>query len=60
MSDIPKYDKMSDPQDHVISFSMGVKGNDLTKQEIKLVLAKKFGETLTNEALTWYSLLLEA
>ncbi|XP_070025303.1 uncharacterized protein [Nicotiana sylvestris] len=38
---------------------MGVKGNDLTKQEIESVLVKNFGETLTKGALTWYSLLPE-
>ncbi|XP_070022187.1 uncharacterized protein [Nicotiana sylvestris] len=57
MPDIPKYDGITDPRDHVIAFTTGVKGNDLTKQEIELVLVKKFGETLTKGALTWYSLL---
>ncbi|XP_070056830.1 uncharacterized protein [Nicotiana tomentosiformis] len=38
---------------------MGVNENDLTKQEIESVLVKKFGETLTKGALTWYSLLPE-
>nr|XP_033516509.1 uncharacterized protein LOC117280858 [Nicotiana tomentosiformis] len=52
MSDIPKYDGTSDPRDHVTAFTTGVKGNDLTKQKIKLVLVKKFGETLTKGALT--------
>ena len=31
----------------------------MTKQEIESVLVKKFGETLTKGALTWYSLLSE-
>ncbi|XP_070049009.1 uncharacterized protein [Nicotiana tomentosiformis] len=57
MPDIPKYDRMTDPRDHVTAFTAGVKGNDLTKQEIESVLVKKFGETLTKGALTWYSLL---
>ncbi|XP_019248469.1 PREDICTED: uncharacterized protein LOC109227726 [Nicotiana attenuata] len=36
-----------------------VKGNDLNKKEIELVLVKKFGEILTKGALTWYFLLPE-
>ncbi|XP_070026198.1 uncharacterized protein [Nicotiana sylvestris] len=59
MSDIPKYDGTTNPRDHVTAFTTGVKGNDLTKQEIESVLVKKFGETLTKGALTWYSLLPE-
>lgn len=59
MPDIPKYDGTTDPRDHVTAFTTSVKGNDLTKQEIESVLVKKFGETLTNGALTWYSLLPE-
>ncbi|XP_070035743.1 uncharacterized protein [Nicotiana tomentosiformis] len=38
---------------------MAVKGNDLAPHEIESVLLKKFGETLTREALTWYLLLPE-
>lgn len=41
------------------AFTMGVKGNDLNKQDIKLVLVKTFGEKLTKGALTWYSLFPE-
>lgn len=48
-----------DPRDYVTAFLTGVKGNDVTKQEIQLVLVKKFDETLTKEALTWYFLLHE-
>nr|XP_009625034.1 uncharacterized protein LOC104115987 [Nicotiana tomentosiformis] len=59
MPDIPKYDGTTDPRDHVTAFTTGVKGNDLTKQEIESVLVKKFGETLTKGALTWYSLILK-
>ncbi|XP_070014518.1 uncharacterized protein [Nicotiana sylvestris] len=57
MPDIPKYDRTTDPRDHVTSFTIVVKGNNLTKQEIKSVLVKKFGETLTKGALIWYFLL---
>ncbi|XP_075098862.1 uncharacterized protein LOC107823848 [Nicotiana tabacum] len=53
MPDIPKYDGTTDPREHVIVFTTGVKGNDLTKQEIELVLVKKFGETLTKGELMW-------
>ncbi|XP_070004240.1 uncharacterized protein [Nicotiana sylvestris] len=59
MPDIPKYDGTTNPRDHVTAFTTGVKGNDLTKQEIESVLVKKFGETLTKGALIWYSLLPE-
>ncbi|XP_070018121.1 uncharacterized protein [Nicotiana sylvestris] len=59
MPDILKYDATSDPRDHVTAFTSGVKGNDFTKQEIELVYAKKFDETLTKGALTWCSLLPE-
>ncbi|XP_075084711.1 uncharacterized protein LOC142167966 [Nicotiana tabacum] len=38
---------------------MAVKGNNLAPHEIESVLLKKFGETLTNGALSWYSLLPE-
>ncbi|XP_075089575.1 uncharacterized protein LOC107805464 [Nicotiana tabacum] len=54
MPDIPKYDGTVDPRDHVTAFTTGVKGNDLTKQEIESVLVKKFSETLTKGALTWF------
>ncbi|XP_070045812.1 uncharacterized protein [Nicotiana tomentosiformis] len=59
MPDIPKYDGTTDPRDHIIAFTTGVKGNDLTKQEIESVLVKKFGEILTKGVLIWYSLLPE-
>ncbi|XP_070015783.1 uncharacterized protein [Nicotiana sylvestris] len=44
---------------HVSALTTGVKGNDLTIQEIESFLVKKFGETLAKGALTWYSLLPE-
>ncbi|XP_070046302.1 uncharacterized protein [Nicotiana tomentosiformis] len=59
MSDIPKYDGTTDPRDYITAFTTGVKGNNLTKQEIESVLVKRFGETLMKGALTWYSLLPE-
>lgn len=57
MLNIPKYDGTSDPQEHITTYTMSVKGNDLARHEIKTILLKKFGETLTKGALTWYSLL---
>ncbi|XP_070020016.1 uncharacterized protein [Nicotiana sylvestris] len=59
MPDILKYDGTTDPRDHITAFTIGIKGNDLTKQEIESVLVKIFGETLTKGALTWFSLLSE-
>ncbi|XP_070045026.1 uncharacterized protein [Nicotiana tomentosiformis] len=59
MLDVPKYDGTSDPREHITIYTMAVKGNDLTSHEIESVLLKKFGETLTRGALTWYSLLPE-
>ncbi|XP_070045618.1 uncharacterized protein [Nicotiana tomentosiformis] len=38
---------------------MAMKVNDLATHEIESVLLKKFGETLTRGALTWYSLFPE-
>lgn len=52
MLDLPKYEGTLDPYDHVIVFTMGIKGNDLAKEEIELVLVKKFRETFTKGALT--------
>ncbi|XP_070037435.1 uncharacterized protein [Nicotiana tomentosiformis] len=59
MPDVPKYDGTSDPHEHITIYTTAVKGNDLAPHEIEYVLLKKFGETLTGGALTWYSLLLE-
>ncbi|XP_070029969.1 uncharacterized protein [Nicotiana sylvestris] len=41
MPDIPKYDGPTDPRDHVTTFTTGVKGNDLTKQEIESIHLSK-------------------
>ncbi|XP_070040746.1 uncharacterized protein [Nicotiana tomentosiformis] len=57
MPDVPKYDRTSDPQEHTTTYTTTVKGNDLAPHEIESILLKKFGETLTRGALTWYSLL---
>ncbi|XP_070034958.1 uncharacterized protein [Nicotiana tomentosiformis] len=57
MHEVPKYDGTSDPQEYITTYTTAVKGNDLAPHEIEFVLLKKFGETLTRGALTWYSLL---
>nr|XP_016486132.1 PREDICTED: uncharacterized protein LOC107806488 [Nicotiana tabacum] len=49
------YDGTSDPEDHLIHYVTAVKGNDLSKEQVPSVLLKKFSETLTGGALTWYS-----
>nr|XP_009760624.1 PREDICTED: uncharacterized protein LOC104212948 [Nicotiana sylvestris] len=59
MPEVPKYDRTSDPHEHIATYTTVVKGNDLAPHEIESVLLKKFGETLTRGALTWYSLLPE-
>ncbi|XP_009800038.1 uncharacterized protein [Nicotiana sylvestris] len=52
------YDGTTDPEDHLIHYVTAVKGNDLSKEQVPSVMLKKFGETLTGGALTWYSQLL--
>ena len=59
MPDIQKYDGTTDPQEHVTSYTCAIKGNDLEEDEIESVLLKKFGETLSKGALTWYDHLPE-
>ncbi|XP_019261415.1 PREDICTED: uncharacterized protein LOC109239322 [Nicotiana attenuata] len=49
------YDGTTDPEDHIIHCVTAVKGNNLSKEQVPLVLLKKFSETLTGGALTWYS-----
>ncbi|XP_019267604.1 PREDICTED: uncharacterized protein LOC109244900 [Nicotiana attenuata] len=49
------YDGTTDPEDHIIHYVTTVNGNDLSKEQVPSVLLKKFGETLTGGALTWYS-----
>uniref|UniRef100_A0A1U7WYF8 Uncharacterized protein LOC104228503 n=1 Tax=Nicotiana sylvestris TaxID=4096 RepID=A0A1U7WYF8_NICSY len=45
----------TDPEDHMIHYVTVVKGNNLSKEQMSSFLLKKFGETLTGVALTWYS-----
>nr|XP_016490006.1 PREDICTED: uncharacterized protein LOC107809823 [Nicotiana tabacum] len=49
------YDGTTDPEDHLIHYVTAVKGNDLSKEQVPSMLLKRFGETLTWGALTWYS-----
>ncbi|XP_070005211.1 uncharacterized protein [Nicotiana sylvestris] len=49
------YDGTTDPEDHLIHYVTALKGNDLSKEQVSSVLLKKFSETLTGGALTWYS-----
>ncbi|XP_070040140.1 uncharacterized protein LOC142177342 [Nicotiana tabacum] len=49
------YDGTTDPEDHVTHYVTAIKGNDLAKEQVSSILLKKFGETLTGEALTRYS-----
>ncbi|XP_070030124.1 uncharacterized protein [Nicotiana sylvestris] len=48
-------DITTDPEDHIIHYVTVVKRNDLLKEQVPSVLLKKFSETLTGGALTWYS-----
>lgn len=49
------YDGTTVPEDHLVHYVTNVKGNDLSKEHVPSMLLKKFGETLTGGALTWYS-----
>ncbi|XP_075074462.1 uncharacterized protein LOC142162059 [Nicotiana tabacum] len=51
----PRTRRTTDPEDHLIYYVTAVKGNNLSKEQVSSVLLKKFGETLTGRALTWYS-----
>nr|XP_016456236.1 PREDICTED: uncharacterized protein LOC107780215 [Nicotiana tabacum] len=52
------YDGTTDPEDHVTHYVIAVKGNDLAKKQVSSIPLKKFSETLTGGALSWYSQLL--
>ncbi|XP_070014074.1 uncharacterized protein [Nicotiana sylvestris] len=54
MSDIPKYNGTTDPNEHITSYTCRIKGNDLEDDEIESVLLKNFGETLSKGAMIWY------
>ncbi|XP_070020210.1 uncharacterized protein [Nicotiana sylvestris] len=54
MPNLPKYNRTSDPNEHVTTYTCAVKGNDLKDDEIESILLKKFGETLSKGAMMWY------
>ncbi|XP_070001875.1 uncharacterized protein [Nicotiana sylvestris] len=54
MPDIPMYNRTSDPNEHITSYTCGIKGNDLNDDEIESVLLNFFGETLSKGAMIWY------
>ncbi|XP_070035214.1 uncharacterized protein [Nicotiana tomentosiformis] len=58
MPEIPKYNGTTDPNEHVISYTCAIKGNDLEDDDLESVLLKKFGETLSKRAMIWYHNLL--
>ncbi|XP_070054409.1 uncharacterized protein [Nicotiana tomentosiformis] len=45
---------MTDPNEHVTSYTCSIKGNDLEDGKIESVLLKTFGETLSKGAMIWY------
>ncbi|XP_070009615.1 uncharacterized protein [Nicotiana sylvestris] len=51
---IPKYNGTTDPNEHITTYTCGIKGNDLEDYEIESVLLKKFRETLSKGAMIWY------
>ncbi|XP_070034677.1 uncharacterized protein [Nicotiana tomentosiformis] len=54
MLEIPKYNKTTDPNEQITTYTCAIKGNDLEDNEIESVLLKKFGETLSKRAMIWY------
>ncbi|XP_070028611.1 uncharacterized protein [Nicotiana sylvestris] len=54
MPNLPKYNGTSYPNEHVISYTCAVKGNELRYDEIEFVLLKKLWEKLSKGAMIWY------
>ncbi|XP_070046896.1 uncharacterized protein [Nicotiana tomentosiformis] len=54
MPEIPKYNRTTEPNEHVTSYTCTIKGNNLEDDDIESVLLKKFGETLSKGAMIWY------
>lgn len=54
MLDIPKYSGITNPNEHVTSYTYTIKGNDLEDNEIESVLLKYFGESLSKGTMIWY------
>ncbi|XP_019256375.1 PREDICTED: uncharacterized protein LOC109234771 [Nicotiana attenuata] len=55
MQKIPKYNGTTDPNEHISTYTCGIKGNDLEDDEIESVFLKRFGETLSKGAMFWYN-----
>nr|XP_009775257.1 PREDICTED: uncharacterized protein LOC104225188 [Nicotiana sylvestris] len=51
---IPKYNGTTNPNEHITSYTCGIKRNDLEDDEIEFVLLKFFGETLSKGEMIWY------
>lgn len=56
---IIKYSETWDPRDCVMTYMTKIMRNDLTKDEIRLMLVKKFGETMAKGTLTGTPLTLK-
>ncbi|XP_070043127.1 uncharacterized protein [Nicotiana tomentosiformis] len=54
MPEISKYNRTTNTNEHVTSYTYAIKGNDLEDDEIESVLLNKFGETLSKGAMIWY------
>ncbi|XP_019231101.1 PREDICTED: uncharacterized protein LOC109211954 [Nicotiana attenuata] len=54
MPDIPKYNGTTNPNEHITTYTCGIKRNDLEDDEIESVLLKTFGETLSKGSMIWY------
>lgn len=46
MSDLAKYDRIVEPQDHIRTYSTPIKENNFTKYQIKSILVKKFKKNI--------------
>nr|XP_016476277.1 PREDICTED: uncharacterized protein LOC107797868 [Nicotiana tabacum] len=54
MSELPKYNGTTDPNEHITTYTYAVKGNNIKNDEIKSVLLKEFEETLLKGAMMWH------
>ncbi|XP_070045813.1 uncharacterized protein [Nicotiana tomentosiformis] len=54
MPEISKYNGITDPNEHVTSYTCTIKGNDLEDDEIESVFLKKIRETLSKGEMIWY------
>ncbi|XP_070019688.1 uncharacterized protein [Nicotiana sylvestris] len=54
MPDLSKYNRTSNPNEHVTAYTYAVKDNNLRDDGIESVLLKKFEETLSKGVMMWY------